>query len=167
LSPGWSRRTLEKQGLDAKMDETIYRLSHLSSTRVHCTGKIRDYPALASIIDSSIHLCRYPATPCALVPCIPSPNHFLTAASPPSLFPLTPLQYPFTLPTPFLSLHTCTPPPRRRSHSRRSQHFSRQHLNPKLPQLRQGLRWRRDYDKSRSTCWLDGSNLDYLQEGHL
>ena len=47
---------------------------------------------------------------------------------------------------------TCTPPLwcRRR--------LARQHSSPMLPQLRQGRR-RRDGDKSRSSCWLDGGDL--------
>jgi hypothetical protein len=73
--------------------------------------------------------------------------------------PSTRVPYPFRLPTPFISAHTCMPPRRRQSRNRSSQHLARQHLNPKLPQLRQGWRRRREVNKCRSTFWLDGGDL--------
>ncbi len=60
---------------------------------------------------------------------------FAKPTSPLSLLSLPSFPYLFTLPTPFIRAR-CTPPPPRRSC--RSQHLARQHLNPKLPQLRQG-----------------------------
>ncbi len=67
-----------------------------------------------------------------------------------SLLPSTRAPYPFRLPTPFITARivTCTPPPRCRIRSCRSQQWARQHLNLKLPQLRQGRRRRREGDKS-------------------
>jgi hypothetical protein len=94
----FGRPTEQTFGIFGRFDR---RRSHLNlpSTQVHSTRQVRDYPALASIIDRSIHLCRFPATPFALVPCVLSPNLFLPASSLPSL-PTHLLPYPFTLPTP-------------------------------------------------------------------
>jgi hypothetical protein len=65
-------------------------------------------------------------------------------ASPLSLLSLPSFLYLFILPTPFIRARTCTPPPPRCSRSRRGQHLPQKLLNPKLPQLMQGRRRRRD-----------------------
>jgi hypothetical protein len=140
------------------MDETIQWFSLLPSTRVHCIGQIRDYPALASIIDRSIHLCRYSPTPCVLVLCAPSPKHSLSALSSLNLLPFPPFQNPFTPPTPFISVHTYSRAAAPQQHPPQPT-LCQQYLNPKLPQLRQGRQRRRADDTSRSTYWLDGGDF--------
>ncbi len=65
-------------------------------------------------------------------------------ASPLRLLSLPSFLYLFILPTPFIRARSCTQPPPCRSRSRRSQHLAQKLLNPKLPQLLQGRRRRRD-----------------------
>ncbi len=69
---------------------------------------------------------------------------FAKPASPLSLLSLLSFLYLFLIPTPFIGARTCTPPPPRRSLSRRNQHLAQKLLNPKVPQLRQRRRRRRD-----------------------
>jgi hypothetical protein len=112
-SPGLEKREGE---VDARMDETIFRFSLLPSTRFHHNGRIGDHLSQPHIIDQSVHLCRFPATPCARSSHASyHHNNFLSAASPPSLLSLPPFPYPVTFPTLFICAHKCTPLPRCRS----------------------------------------------------
>jgi hypothetical protein len=86
---------------------------------------------------------------------------FAPPASPLSLIRVTlpPFPYTFTLPTPFICAHRSTPPPWRRSRSRRSQHLARLRLNPKLPQgPHPGQGRRRRQDAEEDVCTDDDND---------